>query len=139
MYGNQGQLDMYFMMLYGGVAMMAIMSCVYLLLRPVNVIVTNVQSPRELRLWAAAFLATMAGSHVWWILLGQVWLTDDQLVRILILIAPSSPLALLRLSPSNGSLGDNRCHDTPTSHRMGNARLCFRRRCHLFRLYGRGG
>lgn len=87
MYGNQGQLDMYFMMLYGGVAMMAIMSCVYLLLRPVNVIVTNVQSPRELRLWAAAFLATMAGSHVWWILLGQVWLTDDQLVRILILIA----------------------------------------------------
>lgn len=160
MYGNQGQLDMYFMMLYGGVAMMAIMSCVYLLLRPVNVIVTNVQSPRELRLWAAAFLATMAGSHVWWILLGQVWLTDDQLVRILILIALDNmtlvplimatllrllqdrrrpPLAYLCLSPSNGSLGDNRCHDTPTSHRMGNARLCFRRRCHLFRLYGRGG
>ncbi len=87
MYGNQGQLDLYFMMLYGGVAMMAIMSCVYLILRPVNVVTTYVQSPRELRLWAAAFLATIAGSHVWWVLLGQVWLTDDQLVRIHILIA----------------------------------------------------
>lgn len=83
MYGNQGQLDLYFMMLYGGVAMMAIMSCIYLLFRPVNAIT----APRELRLWAAAFLAAMAGSHVWWVLLGQVWLTDDELVRIFILIA----------------------------------------------------
>lgn len=79
--------DHLFIMLYGGVAMMAVLAALYLLLRRSNAIVSDVESPRELRLWAAAFLLTMAASHAWWVVFGQVWLTDDHLVRILTVIA----------------------------------------------------
>ena len=43
-------------------------------------------SPR-LRRWTAALMAAIVASHVWWYILGQVWLTDDRLVRNIVAIA----------------------------------------------------
>ena len=86
MYEHEGLHDMFFIMLYGGVAMMAVLAGLYLLLRRSNALAADVVSSRELRLWAAAFMASVAASHVWWAMLGTVWLTDDRLVRNIIAI-----------------------------------------------------
>ena len=86
MYEHEGLRDMFFIMLYGGAAMMALLAAVYLWLRSGNAINQNMESPKELRRWAAAFLTSVAASHVWWALLGTVWLTDDQLVRNIVAI-----------------------------------------------------
>ena len=84
MYQHQGLNDVFFLMLYGAAAMFALVACCYLLFRRVNVIADSVASPVGLRRWAAAFLAAVAASHVWWALLGTVWLADDRLVRNLV-------------------------------------------------------
>ena len=86
MYEHEGLRDMFFIMLYGGAAMMALLAAVYLWLRSGNAINQNMESPKELRRWAAAFLTSVAASHVWWARLGTVWLTDDQLVRNIVAI-----------------------------------------------------
>lgn len=72
MYQHQGLNDVFFLMLYGAAAMFALVACCYLLFRRVNVIAGGVASPVGLRRWAAAFLAAVAASHVWWALLGGV-------------------------------------------------------------------
>ena len=87
MYGDQGQLNSLFAMLYGGVAVMALLSCIYFIFSRSNIIQPSIKPPRRLRLWAAAFLAAMFASHVWWLVIGSVWLTDDRFVRIITLIA----------------------------------------------------
>jgi AraC-like DNA-binding protein len=81
MYGQQSLLDLTFLMLYGGVAMLAVVAALYLLFRRANVFVTNLTPPEELRRWTAAFFLAAALSHVWWYVLGVHWLTDDRLVR----------------------------------------------------------
>ena len=86
MYEYQGLQDIYFMMLYGAAAFFALLACVYLLCRRGNAFAADVGSSRELRLWAAAFMAAVFASHVWWAVLGQVLLTDDRLVRNIIAI-----------------------------------------------------
>ena len=55
-------------MLYGSVAMLALLSCLYLRFRRSNVIAPGVEPPRSLRRWAGAFMASVAGSHAWWCL-----------------------------------------------------------------------
>ena len=80
MYGDQGQFNSLFVMLYGGVAIMAFLSCIYLIFSRSNIIQPSIKPPRSLRLWAAAFLAAMFASHVWWLVIGSVWLTDDRFV-----------------------------------------------------------
>lgn len=87
MYVKEILQDHLFIMLYGAVAMMAVLAALYLLLRRSNAVASDVESPRGLRLWAAAFLTAMAASHAWWVVFGYVWLTDDHLVRILTVIA----------------------------------------------------
>lgn len=69
------------MMLYGGVAMLAVVAALYLTFRHANAIAPGVTSPKALRLWTAAFFLASALSHVWWYVLGSCWLTDDRLVR----------------------------------------------------------
>ena len=69
---------MFFIMLYGGATMMAVLAALYLWLRSGNALNSETESPKALRRWAAAFLASIAASHVWWSLLGTVWLTDDR-------------------------------------------------------------
>ena len=73
-------------MLYGAVAILALVSGLYLWLRRSNAIVPGVTPPMALRRWTAAFFVTAALSHVWWYLLGVYWLTDDRLVRNIVAI-----------------------------------------------------
>lgn len=58
--------DVYFMMLYGGVTMLAAAAALFLLFRKANAIAPDVTSPVRLRRWSAAVLLSMAFSHVWW-------------------------------------------------------------------------
>ena len=81
MYGEQSIYDFLFLMLYGGVAMLALAAGFYLWLRRSNAIAPTIVPPPALRCWTAAFFITAALSHVWWYVLGVYWLTDDRLVR----------------------------------------------------------
>ena len=91
-------------MLYGGVAMLAVMAGLYLWLGRSNAILPHITPPRALRRWTAAFFLMAALSHVWWYVLGVYWLTDDRLVRNIVavtldhvLLVPLVMAMLLRL------------------------------------------
>ena len=87
MYEYQGLSDAFFLMLYGSAAWFALLACVYLLWRRGNAVVGDeISSSHELRRWTAGFMAAVFASHVWWVLLGQQFLTDDQLVRNIVAI-----------------------------------------------------
>ena len=98
MYGQQTLQDITFLILYGGVAVLALMAALYLLLRRANAIEPAVNPPLTLRRWTAAFLAAAAASHVWWFVLGYFWMTDDRLLRNITVIlldhATLVPLAM---------------------------------------------
>lgn len=55
-----------FIMLYGGAAVMAVVLCLYLLLRRANAIAPDIVPPVRLRRWAAAFFGVAALGHIWW-------------------------------------------------------------------------
>ncbi len=55
-------------MLYGGGTIVAMLASGYLLLRRANVFAPEITSPERLRRWAAAFFASLALSHLWWLL-----------------------------------------------------------------------
>ena len=87
MYEYQGLGDAFFLMLYGAAAWFALLACVYLLWRRGNAVVgDDIGSSRVLRRWTAAFMAAVFASHVWWVVLGQLCLTDDWLVRNIVAI-----------------------------------------------------
>ena len=81
MYGQESLQNHLFLILYGGIAMLALVAGLYLWLRRSNAITLDVNPPQALRQWTAAFLITAALSHVWWYVLGVYWLVDDRLVR----------------------------------------------------------
>lgn len=83
MYGQQSLQDYLFLMLYGGVAILAVIAALYLLFRRANAFAPNVTPPKSLRRWVSAFFIVMALSHVWWYVIGIYWLTDNRLVRII--------------------------------------------------------
>ena len=78
---------MIFIALYCVAAFAALVAAVYLLFRRGNAFADDVGSSRRLRWWTAAFLLSVFASHVWWAVLGSVWLTDDRLVRNIVAIA----------------------------------------------------
>lgn len=86
MYEHEGLKDFLFIMLYGGVAMMAVLAGMYLWFRAGNAVEHDVESPSMLRRWASAFMTSVAASHVWWVVLGIYWLTDDRLLRNIVAI-----------------------------------------------------
>lgn len=87
MYEYQGLQDVVFLMLYGGVTLLALLACLYLLLRRGNTFVgEEIKSSRVLRRWTAALMAAIAASHVWWYVIGVYWLADDWLVRTIMVI-----------------------------------------------------
>lgn len=69
------------MALYGGTVLLTLAAALYLLLRRSNAVAPDVRSSLVLRRWTAAFFLASVLSHVWWFVLGTVWLTDDRLVR----------------------------------------------------------
>ena len=58
--------DDLYMILYGASAMLSSVSCCYLLFRRANAIAPDITSPVRLRRWTAAFFASMALSHLWY-------------------------------------------------------------------------
>ena len=86
MYGQESIFDPFFIALYSGAALLALVAALYLLLRRGNAFEPALSSSRRLRRWTAAFLLTVTLSHVWWWLLGTVWLSDDRLVRNILAI-----------------------------------------------------
>lgn len=107
MYEYRGLQDIIFISLYCGVAFLAVVACLYLLLRRGNAFVGDeFKSSRRLRRWTAALLAAMAASHVWWYAIGVYWLADDRLVRnittilldhiTLVPLTMAMPLAMLQ-------------------------------------------
>ena len=81
MYGDQGLQDTLFIMLYGWAALLAVLACCYFLFSRGNLFSETNTPPKELRRWTAAFMASVAASHVWWYVLGIYFLVDDRLVR----------------------------------------------------------
>ena len=101
MYEYEGLHDVIFIALYCVAAFAALVAAVYLLWRRGNAFMQEkgpesvktiktpsgpVRSSRRLRWWTAAFLLSVFASHVWWAVLGPVWLTDDRLVRNIVAI-----------------------------------------------------
>ena len=84
--------DMLFNMLYGGMALLAVIACCYLLFRRGNAFAPNITSPVRLRRCAAAHFAAIALSHVLWILLGDFRLIDDPFVSYAVAIGFDSLL-----------------------------------------------
>ncbi len=58
--------DTLFIMLYTVVTAMAIIACCYLLLRQGNAFAADITPPLRLRRWAAAFFASFALNHLWY-------------------------------------------------------------------------
>ena len=109
MYEYRGLQDIIFVSLYCGVAFLAVVACLYLLFRRRNVFADDVRSSRVLRRWTAALMAAMAASHVWWYAVGQWWLTDDWLVRtILVIMLDHSTLVPLVMGVLLWMLQDHR-------------------------------
>lgn len=86
MYEYKGLQDIFFVMLYGGATLLAVMACLYLLLTRGNMFSSAINPPKTLRRWTAAFMASVAASHVWWVMLGMYWLTHDRLTRNIVAI-----------------------------------------------------
>ncbi|MBR6826660.1 MAG: hypothetical protein IKM76_00660 [Prevotella sp.] len=63
------EAEILFFTCYGAMTFWALMSCLYLLLRRNNVFATDITSSLRLRRWMAASCASLAVSHVWWMLL----------------------------------------------------------------------
>lgn len=87
MYGDQGLQDILFIMLYGWAGLLAVLACLYFLFSRGNLFSETNTPPKELRRWTAAFMASVAASHVWWYVLGIYFLVDDRLVRNIVGIA----------------------------------------------------
>ena len=87
MYGDQGLQDILFIMLYGWAGLLAVLACCYFLFSRGNLFSETNTPPKELRRWTAAFMASVAASHVWWYVLGIYFLVDDRLVRNIVGIA----------------------------------------------------
>lgn len=64
--------------------MLSLTACCYLLLRRSNAIVPEVTSPVRLRRWAAAFFASMALSHIWYLPTFYFTASDDILLSYFI-------------------------------------------------------
>lgn len=56
-----------FVLLYGGVAIAALIASIYLCVRRGNAFAPDITSPVRLRRWAAACLAVAFLSHIWWV------------------------------------------------------------------------
>jgi AraC-like DNA-binding protein len=64
---DQIREDIFFIMFYAGVTMMALIASCYLLLRRGNAFAPDITPPVRLRRWVAVFFACIALGHVWYL------------------------------------------------------------------------
>lgn len=95
--------SIYYWILYGAVFMLCTLSSLYLWLRPRNIF-SDVESPRDLRQCTSAFMASMALSHVWWLVLEKADFIGDILSRSIVgvllddvTLVPLSMVVLVRM------------------------------------------
>jgi AraC-like DNA-binding protein len=79
--------DLLFYLLYGGVTMMSLMACCYLLLRRGNAFAPGITTPQRLRRWTAAFFGFVALGHLWY--LPPLYVTSYEALRLTLLIGAS--------------------------------------------------
>ena len=77
---SQIKEDALFIMLYGVVTAMAIIASCYLLFRRANAIAPDITPPVRLRRWTAAFIASIALNHVWYMPI--MFLTSSEDIRL---------------------------------------------------------
>ena len=85
--------DISFYMLYGAVAMMALMASCYLMFRRANAFAPNITPPVRLRRWTAAFFAGMSLSHLWY--LPVVFQTSSDDIKLSLFIGTSFDFMIL--------------------------------------------
>lgn len=73
-----------FYVLYGGVAVLNVIACLYLLFRRSNAIAPDITSPVRLRRWTAAFFAASALSHLWNLPVFFLTSSDDVMLSYLV-------------------------------------------------------
>ena len=83
MYNQIGE-DALFIMLYGVVTAMSVIASFYLLFRRANAIAPDITPPARLRRWTAAYFASIALNHVWYMPI--FFLTSSEDVRLCDLI-----------------------------------------------------
>ena len=109
MFELEGLRDPLFLTLYVVAGCLALVAAVYLLFRRRNAVAPDVGSSLVLRRWTAAFLLAAALSHVWWLVLGTVWMTDDHLMRtITVILLDHSTLVPLVMAVLLSMLQDRR-------------------------------
>ena len=74
--------DLVYVLFYGGVTVLAVVACVYLMYRRGNAFAPEITPPLRLRRWVAAFFALMALGHVWWVLLSYFRVVSDPLLAL---------------------------------------------------------
>ena len=101
MYGQQASDFFQLFMLYGEGAATAVIACLYLLLRRGNAFAQDVITSPRLSRWTAAFFATLAMCHVWY--MPVIYLTSEDdillatLVGVLLDFLTFFPLAIIIL------------------------------------------
>ena len=84
MYEHLIQENILFFMFYSAVAMLSLMASFYLLFRRANAIAPDITSPVCLRRWTAAFFASIALGHVWYLPTYFLSSSDDVLLCSLV-------------------------------------------------------
>lgn len=83
---DQIREDFFFILLYGGVASMALVASFYLLLRRANAIAPEITPPARLRRWTGIFFASIALCHLWYIPTYFLTSSDDRMLSYLIAV-----------------------------------------------------
>ena len=81
---EQQVLKSLFLVFYGGVAVLSMIACIYLLLRRGNAFAAGVTPPIRLRRWTATLFAAITLSHVWY--LPMYILTSKDWVNLIYLV-----------------------------------------------------
>ncbi len=80
--------------LYGAMIMLSLAASIYLLFRPYNALSRAITPPVRLRCWAAALLASMGISHLWWLFIYYGFPESDLFNRILLCTALDAGILL---------------------------------------------
>ncbi len=77
MYSVLVSTNVIYLILYGGVTMLSLLACVYLLLRRSNAFAPDITPPLRLRRWTAFFFACIVMVHLWYLPLAFLTSSED--------------------------------------------------------------